>query len=309
MEYKDYYKVLNVDKNASQSEIKSSYRKLAKKYHPDLNDGDEAAQEKFKEISEAYEVLGDEKKRQTYDQFGSNANFQGGQNFNPNDFGYSYSYSSSGGEDFSDFFNMFFGGNGHSSTVGGFNIDDLLGGFGGAGGRTSSRAQERPSYQSELNLSVEEAYNGVEKNMNFNINGQNVSILVKVPKGMTENKKLKVRGDKWGLDGDILFTIHIRNDVNNVLEGLDIITKVKVYPWEAYFGSSKVVSPVSGKLKVKIPKGAKSGDRLKVSKRGFEDRSGNVGNLYVDIVIANPDKLSDEQIKLYEELRDIQEEV
>ena len=300
MEFKDYYKVLEVDKNATQAEIKSSYRKLAKKYHPDLNDGDEKAQEKFKEISEAYEVLGDEKKRQTYDQFGSAGDFRSGQNFNPNDYGYTYTTTDAG--DFSDFFNMFFGGNPSTSSngsSGGFNFDNIFGGFRNA---SPKKARTRNSYESEISITVSEAYNGVEKNMSFNINGENKSILVKIPKGMTKGKKLRVKGDKWGIDGDILFTVKILDDEYNVLNGLDITTKAKVFPWEAYFGASKIVNPVSGKIKVKIPENAKTGDRLKVANRGFVDRNGNTGNLYVEIEIVNPNQLTEKQKSLYKRL-------
>ena len=150
MEYKDYYKVLGVDKKASSQEIKKAYRKLAKKYHPDLNKGDEKSQEKFKEINEAYEVLGNEDKRKKYDMFGSNYNFQGGQNFDPNayDFGNfggfggfgknsgSYTYTTGGsGGGFSDFFNAFFSGG--QGSGGGFS--DIFGGFKNAGRKSQPR--------------------------------------------------------------------------------------------------------------------------------------------------------------------------
>ncbi|MDO5724943.1 MAG: J domain-containing protein [Tissierellia bacterium] len=304
MEYKDYYKILGVDKSATQEEIKSKYRKLAKKYHPDLHGGDEASQEKFKEISEAYEVLGDKEKRAQYDNFGSSYNFTNGQNFNPNDFGFTYTTSGSSG-DFSDFFDMFFGGsksqNRRENSFKGFSFDNL---FGASRNKSARKKTQAPAYKSEMTITVPEAYEGCEKELLFNIGGAQKQITVKVPKGMTEGKKLKVKGSKWGLDSDLLLTIHISGDKRNRLEGLDLITTAKVYPWDAYLGGKVTVSPVSGKLKVNIPKGIKPGARLRVPNRGFKDLKGNTGNLYVEFEIVNPEKLTDEQLRLYKELKD-----
>lgn len=301
MEYKDYYKVLEVDKNASEADIKSSYRKLAKKYHPDVNGGDEKAQEKFKEISEAYEVLGNKEKRKKYDQFGNSYNFEGGQNFNPNDFGYTYTSTNMG--DFSDFFEMFFGGSDvtrtNANTTGGFNFKDIFG-----GSTQKKRQKARSQYSTALNIELSEAYKGAEKHVSLSMNGQPLNITVKVPKGITTGKKLKVKGEKWGVDGDIVFNITVNPNPTDRLEGNDIITKAKIYPWDAYMGGSTTVAPVSGKLKIGIPKNAKTGQRLKVKGRGFEDLKGNTGDLYVEFEIVNPDNLTDEQKNLYEKLKE-----
>src|SRR5690554_6447518 len=199
MEYKDYYKILGVEKTASQDEIKRAYRKLAKKYHPDLNPNDAKAQEKFKEINEAYEVLGDEEKKKRYDAFGSGYNFTNGQHFDPSQFGFEnfgngYSYTYTGNGDFSEFFNMFFGGmdpKGKSrGPKSGFDLGNLF------GGRKNNR--KSPAYESELNITIEEGYNGTSKNINLNIGGSNKSLSVNVPKGILPGKKLKVKGEKWG---------------------------------------------------------------------------------------------------------------
>ena len=300
MEYKDYYKILGVDKKATTSEIKSKYRKLAKKYHPDLNPNDEVAQDKFKEVSEAYEVLSDDKKRKQYDQFGSNFNFQGGQNFNPNDFGYSYTSKNMG--DFSDFFDMFFGGGGTRQTTssrGGFGFEDL---FGGVGSR--KKAKQRAQYNSKFNITLKEAYTGVTKPVSVNFNGKNVTLDVKVPKGITSGKKLRVKGEKWGIDGDVLFEINVLKDKNQELDGNNIVYKAEIYPWDAYFGGETIVNPVSGKIKVKIPENAKSGQRLKVSKRGFENLQNIKGDLLVEFKIINPTDLNQEQEELYKKLKD-----
>ena len=293
MQYKDYYKILGVSKEASTDEIKKEYRKLAKKYHPDRNPGDDVAEQKFKEVSEAYEVLGDEEKRKQYDNFGSSYNFSGGENFDPRDFGYTYTTSADMGG-FSDFFDMFFGGGG-AQTTGGFDFGDIFSG-------SSRRPQPKPEYNSRLTLSLEEAYNGVEKLVRLNLDGHTVNIDVKVPKGIKEGQKLRVKGEKWGLEGDVLFSIDIRKNSKEYLEDLDIIKKVEVYPWEAYFGVSKIVDPVSGKLKVNIPKKATNGQRLRIKNRGYEDIKGNKGNLYIEFEIVNPDSLTKEQEQLYKEL-------
>lgn len=297
MEYKDYYKILEVDKNASQDDIKKSFRRLAKKYHPDLHPDDKEAHEKFKEINEAYEVLGNEEKKKKYDMFGSSYNFTGGQHFDPSQYGFgnghSYTYSTSG--DFSDFFNMFFGGGGNK----GFDINNLF-----KRGTKRGRAQ-RPSYTSELSITLKEAYNGVSKNVNINIGGQRKNITVKVPKGILPGKKLKVKGEKWGVNGDILFKINLIDDGKNTLEGLDIIRKVEILPWEAALGAQIIVDTLEGRIKVNIPSGISSGKKIRIPKKGYRDMKNNIGNLYIEINIVNPPELTEEEIELYEKLKEI----
>lgn len=311
MEYKDYYKILGVEKSSSQDEIKKAYRKLAKKYHPDLNPNNDKAQEKFKEINEAYEVLGDEEKKKKYDTFGSGYNFTNGQNFDPSQYGfdnfgngYSYTYNTSGnGGGFSDFFNMFFGGGGKQ----GFNINDLF------GGKTSSRANgrrqkydaPRQSYESELNITLEEAYKGVTREITLNFGGETKKMSVKVPKGILPGKKLKVNGEKWGVNGDVLFKINIIEQEKTILDGLDIITKVDLLPWEAALGIKVVVDTMSGKIKIDIPKGIKGGNKIRIPKKGYIDMKDNIGDFFVEINIVNPPELTKEEEKLYEKLMKI----
>ena len=302
MEYKDYYKILGVEKGASQDDIKKAYRKLAKKYHPDVNPNDNKAQEKFKDINEAYEALGNEDKRKKYDTFGSNYNFSGGQNFDPSQYGYSYT-SSGEYSDFSDFFNMFFGGNGGNAKS--FNFGDIFG-----GGRTSGFGKKRSqayrqTYESELNITLKEGYNGSEKDVNINLGGEIKRLSIKIPKGIFPGKKLKVKGEKWGINGDIIFKINLVDDERNKLEGLDVISKVDLLPWEAALGTKVVVSTLNGKIKINIPRGIATGKKIRVPSKGYIDMSGNTGDLYIQVNIVNPPILSDEELKLYERLSQI----
>lgn len=306
MQYKDYYKVLGVEKTASEAEIKKAYRKLAKKHHPDVNSGDEKASEKFKEINEAYEVLGDKEKRSKYDQFGSNYDFAGGQNFDPSQYGFdfgnfgngsrTYTYSSSGGDGggFSDFFNMFFGGGfgGESSR----NKRNVYSGF---GDRVN---HQRQKYDTEMTVSLKEAYEGTEKTLNLNVNGENKSLFVKVPKGILPGKKIKTKGEKIGLDGDIYIKINVIDEINK-LDGLNIVKKIKVMPWDAALGGKVIVDTLEGKVKVNIPKGTLTGGRIRLTNKGFRDMKNNKGDLYLEIQIQNPSNLTEEQIELYEKLR------
>ncbi|MDX9916779.1 MAG: J domain-containing protein [Gudongella sp.] len=303
MEYKDYYNILGVEKTATQDEIKKTYRKLAKKYHPDLNPGDEKAQEKFKEINEAYEVLSDDTKRKQYDQFGQYG-FSQGQNFDPSQYGFdfgqggrTYTYTSGNAGDFSDFFNAFFGGG--SSASSGFDLGDLFGGR-ATGGRR--RQPQRQSYESELQISMEEGFSGGEREVSLNIGGNIKNITVKVPKGITPGKKVKVKGEKWGIDGDILFKIIFRDDPQTKLEGLDVTRKVEILPWEAALGAKVVVKTLSGRIKMDIPKGTQSGRRMRLPKRGYTDMKGNTGDMYVEVSIVNPPELDEDSLKLYSEL-------
>ena len=298
MEYKDYYKILGVDKTATDAEIKKEYRKLAKKYHPDVNQNDESASNKFKEVNEAYEVLSDKEKRKQYDMFGSNYNFNGGDNFDPRNYGFRTSYNSSNMGEFSDFFNMFFGSENSSSFSGfssfdGFTNSRSFSGF--------ERQPQRQKYETSINLSVKEAYSGIERELYVNINNSPKKITVKIPKGITSGKKVKVNGDKYKLDGDIFVKINVINDEYR-LEDLDLIKTVSLYPWEAYFGVTKVIKTLNGNVRVKIPANIESMKKIRIPNKGYTDLKGRTGDLYLEILINNPKNLSGEKLELYKKL-------
>lgn len=299
MEYKDYYKILGVEKKASDSDIKKAYRNLAKKYHPDLNQNNKDAANKFKEINEAYEVLSDKNKRKQYDMFGSNYNFNAGENFDPRNFGFKTSYKTSNMKGFSDFFNMFFGGD-SSNFSNGF---DGFSNFYDSSNFSNFNSNVRQKYETNINLSVEEAFLGSEKELYVNINNTPKKISVKIPKGITSNKKVKVNGEKYGIDGDILVKINII-DGKYKLKGLDLFKKIILFPWEAYFGVTKVIETLNGNIKVKIPKNIESLKKIRIPNKGYVDLKGKVGDLYLEIVIDNPKNLSKDKEILYKKLMD-----
>ena len=268
MEYKDYYKTLGVDKSASQDEIKKAYRKLAKKYHPDANPGNNKAEERFKEVNEAYEVLGDKDKRQKYDQFGT-MDFQNGMNFDPSQFGhYEFRGSQNG---FSDFFNMFFG-------EGGIDLNDL---FGAGGGRTrgfssgySTRAQMRgEDIEAEMTISPEDGIEGVEKTFAIrNMNGSK-TISVKIPRWIPEGGKIKLSGQGnpgigGGPNGDLYITIKFKEGQYK-LEGKNLIKKIEVFPWVAALGGEVKIQAPSGTIQVKIPAGIQTDQKIRIPKQGY----------------------------------------
>ena len=307
MEYKDYYKTLGVDKKATNAEIKKAYRKLAKKYHPDMNAGDEEAEKKFKEVNEAYEVLGDEDKRKKYDMFGSNAQFTGGQNFDPSQYGFGGFTYSTGDEsgDFSDFFNLIFGKDGFGSRFASgaaSSAKDIFSGFG-----RGSKPQ-RQKYETSMKIKMEEAFSGVEKTLNLEIDGQSKQLLVKVPKGILPGKKIRVKGEKIGLNNaDIYVKVDVLPSAIQ-LDGINTKSDLSIDPWDAALGASKVVRTLAGKVKVNIPKGIRNGKRIRIPKKGFVDMKGNIGDHFINIVINNPSNLTEEQTKLYEELKKLEEE-
>lgn len=303
LKYKDYYEILGVSKDADEKEIKSAYRKLAKKYHPDLHQGDDAAAEKFKEVSEAYEVLSDKDKRKKYDTFGSNYDFSSGYDFDPSQYGYTYTTGGSGA-DFSDFFETIFGSSRSGGNFsGGFNINDIFGDLSGKGRRTSNKSRNK--FESELSISIKDAYEGTTKNVSLTYNKKEYQVAVKIPKGITRGKKIKVKGEKFGLPGDILFKINIRDEKDLILDGLDITKTQNIYPWDAALGSSQTVETLSGKLKLRIPENFVGGNKMRIPSKGFKDLKGNVGDLYITFNIVNPKNLSEKEIKLYKELQNL----
>ena len=321
-EYKDYYKILGVNKNASDAEIKKAFKSMARKYHPDMHPESEKAKmtEKFKDINEAYTVLSDKQKRTIYDQVGqqgyqdyargggassrarggaSGANpyqqyqqysYGGGQDFGG--FGGAQGFSSGGGgADFSDFFQSIFGGMGG----GGF------AGFGQNFGRSAASGQAAGDVEAELALNLEDAHRG--GNMQLTLpSGRTVT--VKFPAGVGEGKKIKLKGmgnpTRRG-NGDLYLIVKIRPHAMFRLEGEDLHVPVTIMPWTAALGGTIFVPTLDGPVKVKVPAGTHNGKKLKLSGKGLSAK----GSLYVTLTVDVPRTLTREQKELFTRLADI----
>lgn len=305
MAYKDYYDVLGVSRSASDADIKTAYRKLAKQFHPDKNAGDEKAADKFKEIGEAYAVLNDPEKRKVYDQYGHTGQvppgaYPGG-GFQSSDMG------GFDGSQFSDFFQGLFGqatrGGRGGFQGGGFaggqqvNLEDLLGGLGGAGqGRRFVQ-----NVEGELQVTLEEAYSGSDEVIN--VDGKRLSL--RVPAGTRDGARLRLAGQGPG-GGDVLLTIRVLENGRFDLEGDHLTTSVDVpAPIAALGGDVKVqtISGTSGNLS--IPPGSSGGRKMRLRGQGWPKKDGSKGDLYVRLNVTVPKTLSDEEKELYRKLRDL----
>ncbi len=309
MKYRDYYEILGVDKKASQDEIKRAYRKLAKKYHPDAHPGDKAAEEKFKEANEAYEVLGNEEKRKKYDQFGSEGQFRNGADFDPSQYGFGnnvkYEFRQGNAGDFSDFFNMFFGGGSPFDTF------DVGGAFGRRRGRHGgvSRNSQMPGQDNEalMEITPAEGFAGAEKRISLRTQNGERTISLRIPAGIRPGEKIKLAGQggpgvNGGRNGDLYLNVEFTRFSGFELNGLDLESQIALYPWEAALGSEIPFNTLDGRISVKIPPGIQSGSKIRVAGRGYRDRSGVRGDLYLKMTLVNPEKLNSAQIELYEKL-------
>ncbi|MDX5420706.1 MAG: J domain-containing protein [Hymenobacteraceae bacterium] len=309
MEYKDYYKILGVDKTASQADIKKAYRALAKKYHPDKTKGDTAAEDKFKDISEAYEVLGDAEKRKQYDQLGANwrqfqqGGFGGGRGqqygqpgggfggtFYEGDF--SDMFGGGGGEGFSDFFQQFFGG-----AAGG--------GYGQRSGRAAAKGQD---YEAEMEITLQEAYEGTSRLLN--VNNQQLRITTKP--GVADGQVLRIKGKGGpaiggGVSGDLYIKVLVKPDPRFERKGDDLYSDLTINLFTAILGGSAQVNTMSGQLKLTIPEGTQNGKVLRLRGKGMPvyGKPDQHGNLYVKINVKLPVRLSGEERELFEKLRDM----
>ena len=280
----DYYNILGVSRSASQDEIRKAYRKLAMKYHPDQNKAKEA-EEKFKKISEAYEVLGDPDKRSKYDQFGSR--WKDAQRAGQAGQGYGF-----GGEDFfrdsrgfSDFFYQMFGGNA---------------GFGGA-----PRTSKGGDLQGEVEVTFEEAYHGTSRT--FSLHGKNLRIQIKA--GIEDGKKLKLKGKgnpgvNGGPPGDLYLQVHVSPHLQFVRTGMQLRTDLSVNVFTLMLGGEIEVPTLSGKVKVNLKPETQPGKKIKLSGKGFpkDEKKTVYGNLYVTLNAKIPTNLSAREKELIEEL-------
>lgn len=305
MKYRDYYEILGVDKKAGQDEIKKAYRKLAKKYHPDAHPGDKGSEEKFKEANEAYEVLGDPGKRKKYDQFGQNEQFRNGSDFDPSQYGFGNNVryqNGTSGSDFSDFFNMFFSG-------GSFHTEDL---FGHGRSRTGRSVHNRPmkgeDSEALISITVQEGFSGAEKRISLRTGGGDRTISFKIPSGIKNGEKIKLAGQgnpgfNGGQNGDLYLTVEIVPGGGLELDGANLYASMDMMPWEAALGAGIPFDTLDGRILVSVPPGIQTGNRIRVAGKGYMDRSGARGDLYIKARIVNPTVLTDKQKELYEKLK------
>lgn len=314
IKFQDYYQVLGVPRNASQDEIQRAYRKLARKYHPDINKSPDA-EEQFKKISEAYEVLKDPEKRRKYDMLGEN--WRAGQDFTPPpgwDFwtsragtggGFNFSdLGGLGGRNFSDFFEALFG-----AGLGGFRTA----GRARAEGWTA-RGQDR---EAEITISLEDAYYGAKKTISLeslkpdpttgHMQRTTQNLEVTIPAGITDGRRIRLSGQGepgigGGPPGDLYLLVHIAPHPVFQLKEYDLIVEVPVAPWEAALGAQVEVPTMEGTARVKIPPGIQSGQRLRLRGKGLAKPGGERGDLYALIQVAVPKTLNQKERELFEEL-------
>jgi len=306
-QYIDYYALLGVPKNAGEDEIKSAYRKLALKHHPDRNQGNKAAETKFKEINEAYEVLSDPQKRKLYDQFGKEGPQQGyrpppggphhQQRQGPG--GFQYNYQGGQGADFSQFgdFSDFF--------------KSMFGGAGGFGGMEEEQGRGQLDMEAELQLSIEDLFRGGNKQLSFSYRSgrktETKEINVKLPKGLRDGATIRLRGqgkESGGRSGDLYLKIRLAPDPRFEIDGDDLRVPVEVMPWDAALGAEVSVPSPSGPVTVKLPAGSGSGRKLRLAGRGLPRKDGGHGDLYALVTLALPEKLSPHQLELLKKLKD-----
>jgi len=301
MEYKDYYKILGVDKKASQDDIKKAYRKLAVKYHPDKNPGDKKAEDKFKDINEANDVLGDPEKRKKYDELGANWQQYQQQGGNPSDFdfsqwanrggagGGSYGFGGGGGENFSDFFETLFGS-----------------GFGGARQRNYKARGE--DLQAETELTLEEAFTGTTRQVN--LNGQKLNL--KLKPGIREGQVLRMKGKgragvNGGENGDLYITVHIKKHHRHEREEDDLYFDEPLDALTAMLGGKLTVHTLDNKtLNINIPPGTDSDKTFRLKGMGMphHDNPKERGDAYVRVMITVPKDLTDKEKEILQQMAD-----
>ena len=309
VQFRDYYETLGVPKTASSDEIRSAFRKLARKYHPDVAKDKKTAEEKFKQINEAYEVLSDPEKRKKYDQLGEDWNRAGG--FQPppqwggapppgggfyqwgGDGGVEFEF---GGTGFSDFFEAFFGGGRGRSAFSRF------------GGRQAT-AERGADVEADIMVTLEEALRGSTRTISLRRAGSNKveNYQVKIPRGVHEGQRIRLAGQGeagagGGKSGDLFLRVRLARHPDFAVEGSDLIHEVKIAPWQAVLGTEIKVPTLEGDVRLKIPPGTQGGQRFRLRERGLPGISGKRGDLYVIIQMNVPKKLTEREREIWSEL-------
>jgi len=300
MEYKDYYKILGVPKTASADEIKKAFRKLALKHHPDKNPGDKASEEKFKEASEANEVLSDPEKRKKYDEVGANwkqyeqMHRQQQQQQQQQGRRRRQTYDSGDNGDFSDFFESIFGGG----------FGDI---FGGGATRRNAGPVRGQDIEGEISITLEEAFKGTARRVV--VGGKTLEI--KIHSGVRDNEVLRLKGKGGpprgeGISGDLLITTHVLKHPDIERKGVDLYTEIGVNLYTAILGGKTTVETLKGKIQLDIKPETPNGAVLRLKGMGMPAGKETPGDFYATVKIVIPKHLSEKEIKLFSELSEIQ---
>lgn len=304
LKFEDYYKTLDVPRDASADVIKRAYRKLANKFHPDKNKDDPKAAEKFSKANEAYDVLSDPEKRKKYDQLG--ANWKHGQSFDPppgygsqfrpGQGGFSFQGGDAGG--FSDFFETLFGQQARGRG-GGAGFDQMFNPPGGHGGGPRMQAAPREQ-EHELTISLHEAYHGSTRQLRMQGPQGDKNLDVRIPHGSTTGTKLRLKND------GLVLKLKVTPDPRFELAGRNLTTTVRVMCWDAALGTKVDVPTMDGTLSLTVPPGTASGAKLRLKGKGMPGRRKDdaPGDLLVRVMVDVPKTLTDDQRELFEKLRD-----
>jgi curved DNA-binding protein len=318
---RDFYDILGVSRDASQEDIQRAYRRLARTYHPDVNK-DPGAEDRFKDISEAYDVLSGPQTRRRYDAFGADFR-QVPEDVDPETWRRARAGAGRAGA------GAGAGRGGPGSGAGGFgtgdfstgdfspgdlDFEDLLGGFFGGRGQRAGRAGRGwgpipgADQEAELELTVEEAYHGTRRNITLTTSdGGRRSIEVTVPPGVTDGQRIRLagqggRGSDGARNGDLYLIVGIAPHPRYRLEGRDLYVELRLAPWEAALGTSVALDTPGGEAKVKVPSGTSSGRRIRLRGRGLPNPRGKAGDLYAEARIVVPPRLSRAERRLFEQL-------
>ena len=291
MIFKDYYKILGLpNSNVTTEQIKQAYREQAKKYHPDINTTSNFSEERFKDINEAYKTLSNTSTRRKYDRMWNSRIGKKQKNR-----GQAKKEKKSA---FAEFFQMFFGEIKNNKAK----SEDIN------GGKAPIKGE---NIETEITVSIFDAFYGVEKKLALRaVNGKMREFNIKIPAGIRNEEKIRLMGqgkpgENGGKAGDLLVRIHIENDKKFTLKGVDLITNLYVTPWEAALGTKLNISSIDEEILLYIPQGTQCGESLRLKEKGYLDGKGGRGDLIINIQIMNPTDITEEEKKLFEQLKKI----
>lgn len=291
MIFKDYYKILGLpNNNVTTDQIKQAYREQAKKYHPDINTTSNFSEERFKDINEAYKTLSNSSTRRKYDRMWNSRIGKKQKNS-----GQAKREKKSA---FAEFFQMFFGEIKNNKTKSEETRDNKV-------------PIKGENIETEITVSIFDAFYGVEKKLALRaVNGKMREFNIKIPAGIRNEEKIRLMGqgkpgENGGKAGDLLVRIHIENDKKFTLDGVDLVTNLYVAPWEAALGTKLNISSIDEEILLYIPKRTQCGESLKLKGKGYLDGKGGRGDLIINIQIMNPTDITEEEMKLFEQLKEI----